>query len=107
MSSLAVVSTKVCSAALSIGLSADSCCLWHDESPTTATPVITATATTLSLVFILDGLFAILITSRDSQPEIRKTKEIHDLLRLSDWVRAYRVTAEFFDRKSGASGERQ
>ena len=32
-SSLAVVSTIVCSAALSIGLSADSCCLWHDESP--------------------------------------------------------------------------
>ena len=28
-----MVSTKVCSAALSIGLSADSCCLWHDESP--------------------------------------------------------------------------
>jgi hypothetical protein len=25
--------------------------------------------------------------------------EIHDLLRWSDWVRAYRATAEFFDRK--------
>ena len=24
--------------------------------------------------------------------------EIHDLLRWSDWVRTYRVTAEFFDR---------
>ena len=53
---LAVVSTIVCSAALSIGLSADSCCLWHDESPTSATPVIRATATTLSLVFILDRI---------------------------------------------------
>src|SRR5712691_959068 len=44
---------------LSIGLSADSCCLWHDESPvsaTSATPVIRATAGTLSLVFILDGI---------------------------------------------------
>ncbi len=28
--------------------------------------------------------------------------EIHDLLRWSDWVRAYRATAEFFDRKLGA-----
>jgi dipeptidyl aminopeptidase/acylaminoacyl peptidase len=33
--------------------------------------------------------------------------EIHDLLRWSDWVRAYRVTAEFFDRKLAASGKRQ
>ncbi|HMF01235.1 MAG TPA: prolyl oligopeptidase family serine peptidase [Terriglobia bacterium] len=33
--------------------------------------------------------------------------EIHDLLRWSDWVRAYRATAEFFDRKLAASGERQ
>ena len=32
--------------------------------------------------------------------------EIHDLLRWSDWVRAYRATAEFFDRKLSASGER-
>jgi dipeptidyl aminopeptidase/acylaminoacyl peptidase len=32
--------------------------------------------------------------------------EIHDLLRWSDWVRAYRGTAEFFDRKLAASGER-
>ena len=31
--------------------------------------------------------------------------EIHDLLRWSDWVRAYRATAEFFDRKLAASGE--
>lgn len=29
--------------------------------------------------------------------------EIHDLLRWSDWVRAYRATAEFFDRTLGAS----
>ena len=33
--------------------------------------------------------------------------EIHDLLRWNDWVRAYRTTAEFFDRKLAASGERQ
>ena len=33
--------------------------------------------------------------------------EIHDLLRWSDWVRAYRATAEFFDRKLAASSERQ
>lgn len=32
--------------------------------------------------------------------------EIHDLLRWSDWVRAYRATAEFFDRKLAPSGER-
>jgi hypothetical protein len=31
--------------------------------------------------------------------------EIHDLLRWSDWVRAYRATAEFFDRKLAASGK--
>jgi dipeptidyl aminopeptidase/acylaminoacyl peptidase len=33
--------------------------------------------------------------------------EIHDLLRWSDWVRAHRATAEFFDRRLAASGERQ
>jgi dipeptidyl aminopeptidase/acylaminoacyl peptidase len=33
--------------------------------------------------------------------------EIHDLLRWNDWVRAYRATAEFFDRKLPASRERQ
>jgi dipeptidyl aminopeptidase/acylaminoacyl peptidase len=33
--------------------------------------------------------------------------EIHDLLRWSDWTRAYRATAKFFDRKLAASGERQ
>jgi len=33
--------------------------------------------------------------------------EIHDLLRWCDWVRAYRATAEFFDRRLPASGERQ
>ena len=31
--------------------------------------------------------------------------EIHDLLRWSDWIHAYRVTAEFLDRKLAASGE--
>jgi dipeptidyl aminopeptidase/acylaminoacyl peptidase len=33
--------------------------------------------------------------------------EIHDLLRWSDWIRAYRATADFFDRKLTASGKRQ
>jgi dipeptidyl aminopeptidase/acylaminoacyl peptidase len=33
--------------------------------------------------------------------------EIHDLLRRSDWIRAYRATADFFDRRLPASGERQ
>jgi dipeptidyl aminopeptidase/acylaminoacyl peptidase len=33
--------------------------------------------------------------------------EIHDLLRWSDWIRAYRATAEFFDRKLAASGKQQ
>ena len=33
--------------------------------------------------------------------------EIHDLLRWSDWIRAYRATAEFFDRRLAASDERQ
>jgi dipeptidyl aminopeptidase/acylaminoacyl peptidase len=33
--------------------------------------------------------------------------EIHDLLRWSDWIRAYRATAEFFDRKLTASNERR
>ena len=33
--------------------------------------------------------------------------EIHELLRWSDWVRAYRATAEFFDRKLPARHEQQ
>jgi dipeptidyl aminopeptidase/acylaminoacyl peptidase len=33
--------------------------------------------------------------------------EIHELLRWNDWVRAYRATAEFFDRKLAASGAGQ
>jgi hypothetical protein len=33
--------------------------------------------------------------------------EIQDLLRWSDWIRAYRATAEFFDRKLAVSGEHQ
>ena len=33
--------------------------------------------------------------------------EIHDLLRWSDWVRAYRATAEFFDRKLAGSSKPQ
>jgi len=32
--------------------------------------------------------------------------EIHELLRWNDWVRAYRATAEFFDRRLATSGER-
>ena len=33
--------------------------------------------------------------------------EIHDFLRWRDWIRAFRATAEFFDRKLAASGKRQ
>jgi len=33
--------------------------------------------------------------------------EIHDLLRWSDWIQAYRATAEFFDRRLAASREQQ
>jgi dipeptidyl aminopeptidase/acylaminoacyl peptidase len=33
--------------------------------------------------------------------------EIHDLLRCSGWVRAYRATAEFFDRRLAAATPRQ
>jgi len=32
--------------------------------------------------------------------------EIQNLLRWSDWIRAYRATAEFFHRRMAASGER-
>ena len=32
--------------------------------------------------------------------------EIHDLLRWSDWIRAYRAPAEFFDRKLAPAGNR-
>ena len=33
--------------------------------------------------------------------------EIHDLLRWSDWIRAYRATVKFLDRRLAASGEQQ
>ena len=33
--------------------------------------------------------------------------EIQDLLRWSDWIRAYRANTEFFDRRLAASGERK
>ena len=33
--------------------------------------------------------------------------EIHELLRWNDWVRAYKATAQFFDRKLGAQPTRQ
>jgi hypothetical protein len=33
--------------------------------------------------------------------------EIHDLLRWSDWVRAYPATGEFFNRKLAAPDEQQ
>ena len=33
--------------------------------------------------------------------------EIHDLLRWSDWIRAYRATAEFFDHRLAASADRE
>src|SRR5207302_11249757 len=77
-SSLAVASTNVCSAALSIGLSADTCCLWHDENRVTVpsvTAVIRAMVTTLSFVFMLElNYSAILITPRCSQPENEENK---------------------------------
>jgi len=31
--------------------------------------------------------------------------EIHDLLRWSDWIRAYRAATEFFDRRLAAPAE--
>ena len=39
--------------------------------------------------------------------ELIMPDEIHDLLRWNDWVRAYRATADFFDRKLAASGKPQ
>jgi hypothetical protein len=78
--SLNIASTKVCSATLSIGLSADSCCLWHDESPSSATPVIRATATTLKVGFHIRRNYS-LITPRCSQPYMRKTKESRETAR--------------------------
>ena len=39
--------------------------------------------------------------------ELIMPDEIHDLLRWSDWVRAYRATSEFFDRKLAASTKSQ
>src|SRR5207249_12060285 len=39
--------------------------------------------------------------------ELIMPDEIHDLLRWSDWVRAYRATAEFFDRKLAVSAKPQ
>jgi hypothetical protein len=42
---------------------------------------------------------------RKPSPDI--PDEVHDLLRWSDWVRAYRATAEFFDRKLAFSGDRR
>jgi dipeptidyl aminopeptidase/acylaminoacyl peptidase len=39
--------------------------------------------------------------------ELIMPDEIHDLLRWSDWVRAYRATAEFFDRRLAVSGKPQ
>ena len=37
--------------------------------------------------------------------ELIFSDEIHDLLRWSDWIRAYRATAEFFDRRLATSDE--
>ncbi len=39
--------------------------------------------------------------------ELIMPDEIHDLLRWSDWVRAYRATGDFFDRKLAASEKPQ
>ncbi len=35
--------------------------------------------------------------------ELIISDEIHELLRWSDWVRAYKATADFFDRKFAAT----
>jgi len=43
----------------------------------------------------------------DAFEELIIPDEIHDLLRWNDRVRAYRATAEFFDRRLAAAGERQ
>src|SRR5947208_15748253 len=48
-----------------------------------------------------------LLAQKVSIEELILPDEIHDLLRWTDWVRAYRATAGFFDRKLAASGERQ
>jgi dipeptidyl aminopeptidase/acylaminoacyl peptidase len=37
--------------------------------------------------------------------ELVMPDEIHDLLRWNNWVRAYKATAEFFDRELAATGE--
>ena len=39
--------------------------------------------------------------------ELIFSDKIHDLLRCSDWIRACRATAEFFDRRLAALGELQ
>jgi hypothetical protein len=39
--------------------------------------------------------------------ELIMSDEIHDLLRWSDWVRAYRATARILRPQTGCSGERQ
>jgi dipeptidyl aminopeptidase/acylaminoacyl peptidase len=38
--------------------------------------------------------------------ELVMPDEIHDLLRWNDWVRAYKATAEFFDRELAATSQR-
>ena len=47
------------------------------------------------------------VTSEILLSELIIPDEIHDLLRWSDCIRAYRATVEFFDRKLAASSERQ
>jgi dipeptidyl aminopeptidase/acylaminoacyl peptidase len=37
--------------------------------------------------------------------EIIIPDEIHDLLRWSDWIRTYRATAEFFDRRLATNSQ--
>jgi uncharacterized protein YeaO (DUF488 family) len=49
-----------------------------------------------------------LIWSKNCAPKRRvRGRQIHDLLRWNDWLRAYHATAEFLDCKLASSGERQ
>ena len=47
------------------------------------------------------------VRAKAVRPYHRYGRKIHDLLRWSDWILAYRATAEFFDRRLTASGERK
>ena len=101
------------SAALSIGLSADSCCLWQDQGPVKAfstTPVTRATATTLKLVSYQTGIirFFFYFCNRNSLlPRTRSrlprrfafyvAHPIRSILTSYFVLSKVRATVEFFD----------